>query len=245
MNTPTTLRLRPTTREIMARLLVVAIGLAAWFTTQSFLGARGFPRGVSTIDLRQAADVLLAGDAILASTAQQNAYLAAHDSAANALLIASSLLIDALGVFLLAWSVFGPSLRPFVGLLCLFALRQVSQVLCALPAPPGMIWRDPGFPSLLVTYDVANDFFFSGHTALAIFGAVELSRLERRGWALVAAGVALFEIAAVLLLRAHWTMDVLAGALAALYIARLSRWLGPQCDRALARMLGAPPLPRD
>lgn len=229
----------PTTREKIARLFVVAIGLAAWFTTQSYLGARAFPQGVSTVDLRSAADVLLAGDAILVATAEQNAALATDLTAANALLIASSLLIDALGVFLLAWSVFGPSLRPFAGLLCLFALRQMSQVLCALPAPPGMIWHDPGFPSLLVTYSVANDFFFSGHTALAIFGAVELSRLQNRAWGVVAAAIALFEITAVLLLRAHWTMDVLAGALAALYIARMSRWLGPQCDHMLGRALGA------
>jgi hypothetical protein len=44
-----------------------------------------------------------------------------------------------------------------------------------------MIWHDPGFPSLLVTDHVANDFFFSGHTAIALFGALELSRF-RRNW---------------------------------------------------------------
>ena len=42
-----------------------------------------------------------------------------------------------------------------------------------------MIWHDPGFPSFLVTYHVANDFFFSGHTAIAVFGAIELSRMRR------------------------------------------------------------------
>jgi len=48
------------------------------------------------------------------------------------------------------------------------------QAVCALPPPPNMIWHYPGFPSLLVTYHVANDFFFSGHTAIAVFGAIEL-----------------------------------------------------------------------
>jgi len=47
----------------------------------------------------------------------------------------------------------------------------MAQATTALPAPPGMLWRDPGFPSLLVTYSVGNDFFFSGHTAFAVFGA--------------------------------------------------------------------------
>jgi hypothetical protein len=111
--------------------------------------------------------------------------------------------------------------------------------MCALPAPPNMIWRDPGFPSLLVTYGVANDFFFSGHTALAVFGAVELGRLDRRGLALVAAAVAMFEIVVVLVLRAHWTLDVFTGAVAAMYVSRILHWLAPRCDEWLERLCGA------
>src|SRR3989442_6441970 len=41
-----------------------------------------------------------------------------------------------------------------------------------------MIWRRPGFPSLLVTYGTAGDLFFSGHTAIAVYGGVELVRLR-------------------------------------------------------------------
>ena len=58
----------------------------------------------------------------------------------------------------------------------LFGLRQMCQAVSALPLPEGMIWRSPGVPSLLVTYDVANDLFFSGHTAMAVYGAIELAR---------------------------------------------------------------------
>jgi hypothetical protein len=122
--------------------------------------------------------------------------------------------------------------------LLLFALRQACQVMCALPAPPNMIWRDPGFPSLLVTYGVSNDFFFSGHTALAVFGAVELGRLDRRGLAFVAAAVAMFEIVVVLVLQAHWTLDVFTGAVAAMYVSRILRWLAPRCDDWLERLCG-------
>ncbi|RIK84044.1 MAG: hypothetical protein DCC68_02510 [Planctomycetota bacterium] len=224
---------RPSARLMLVRAISVAVGLMLWFGTQAMLGARAFPPGVSEYDLGEAARVLLAGDALLAGTAKWNDWLAANDAAANALLVASSLIIDALGIFLLAWAIFGPSLRPFVGLLCLFALRQACQVMSALPAPPGMIWHDPGFPSLLVTYHVANDFFFSGHTALAVFGAVELGRLNRRKLAVVAATVAVFQMTAVLVLRAHWTLDVFTGAVAAMYVSRTLRWLGPWCDDRL------------
>jgi hypothetical protein len=229
----------PTTKTMFVRFLAVAVGLGLWFGTQAMLGAREFPLGVSDYDLGEAARVMLAGDALLVGTAKCNAYLAEHEAAANWLLIASSLVIDLAGVFLLGWSIFGPSVRPFVGLLLLFALRQICQVLCALPAPPGMIWRDPGFPSLLVTYGVANDFFFSGHTALAVFAAVELGRLGHRGLALAAAVVAMFEIGAVIVLRAHWTLDVFTGAIAAMYVSRLLRWLAPRCDAWLDRSVSA------
>jgi membrane-associated phospholipid phosphatase len=85
-----------------------------------------------------------------------------------------------------------------------------------------MIWRHPGFPSLLVTYGTSNDLFFSGHTAIAVYGAMELGRLGRR-WAVLGMLIALFEMAAVLVLRAHYTMDVFAGAAAAVCVNLLMR----------------------
>jgi membrane-associated phospholipid phosphatase len=166
-------------------------------------------------------------------------YLFQHAGAANALLIISSAFIDLFGIFLLARSIFGPTIRPFLSLLILFALRQVCQGLCALPPPEEMIWRDPGFPSLLVTYGVANDLFFSGHTAIAVVGAIELASLKRRWLAVVGIAVALFEAAVVLTLRAHYTMDVFTGAVTALLVAGISFRLAPVLDGALAnRKLG-------
>jgi membrane-associated phospholipid phosphatase len=150
-----------------------------------------------------------------------NAYVHGAPRAANALLIASSALIDAIAIFLLGSWIFAGQLRPFLGLAMLLVTRQVMQALCSLPAPPGIIWHDPGFPSLLVTYGVANDFFFSGHTAIAVFGAIELVRLRRAWLTVLAACVVLFEVAAVLVLRAHYTMDVFTGALAAVCIAQI------------------------
>lgn len=100
-------------------------------------------------------------------------------------------------------------------------LRQLSQAAVALPPPPGIIWRDPGFPSLFVTYDVGNDFFFSGHTALAVYGAMQLAALHVP--LLTAAGivVAALQIVAVIALRAHWTIDVVAGLAAAVAVGLL------------------------
>jgi membrane-associated phospholipid phosphatase len=209
------------------RALFVLVSLLLWFFTQWLIGNRQ-----------------LAGDGIvdlpLQWTGSIHRYLHRHPNAADALLGSSSLLIDCLGIFLLLRSIFGPTVRPLVGLLILFSLRQICQGLVALPAPPEMIWHAPQLggvqiPSLLVTYGVANDFFFSGHTALAVYGAIELGRLGGRKLKLAAFLIAIFEMTAVLLLRAHWTMDVIAGLLAAICAALAADTLAPWCDQILAR----------
>jgi len=191
--------------------------LALWFWTQSLIGARTAP--TSGI-----------GDALHNLTAGLNSYFGQNISAVNALLIVSSALIDAMGLFLLGRWLFGGSVRPFLGLFLLMTLRQVMQAICALPPPPNMIWHYPGFPSLLVTYHVANDFFFSGHTAIAVFGAIELSRLRRKWLTVFALVIVIFEIATVLVLRAHYTMDVFTGVIAALGVARFSERISLRLD---------------
>ena len=205
--------------------LVVA-GLAAWFGTQALIGSRKYDGQI--------------GDGVLAALTPVHTYLMTSAAARNGLLISSSAVIDVLAVFMLLRAIFGPTVRPFLGLLILFGLRQIFQAICVLPMPEEMIWpkEGPGFPSLLVTYGVSNDLFFSGHTALAVFGAVELARWKR---ALIPVGIAIaiFEAVAVLALRAHWTMDVYAGAVTALLVAVVAGWISPSVDNGLAKVVGA------
>jgi hypothetical protein len=195
--------------SLAIRLAVTAAALVIWFWTQSLIGARGTP--ASGI-----------GDRIHAVTAPANLYLHRHPAAANALLVVSSGIIDLLGIFLLSIWIFRGELRPFLGLVMVLGLRQIMQACVALPPPPDAIWHSPGFPSLLVTYSVANDYFFSGHTAIAVLGATELARLGRSWMTLLGAGIVLFEAASVLVLRAHYTMDVFTGLVTGLYAAYLA-----------------------
>ena len=143
------------TAPVILRIALIVIGLGLWFLTQRLLRYRPDGEGVL-------------GDGLHVLTVRINQALLVHPRWANGLLIVSSLGIDVLSCFVLAYSVFGPSVRPFAGLIILFFLRQLCQALCALPPPQGMIWRSPGIPSLLVTYGTTNDLFFSGHTALAV-----------------------------------------------------------------------------
>jgi hypothetical protein len=203
------------------RAAIAALGIAAWFGTQWLLASRGFPEGI--------------GDRLHLALTPLTNWLAGHSEAANGLLIVTSGIIDALGCFLLLYGIFGPSVRPLLGLFILFILRQISQALTALPPPEGMIWRYPGFPSLLVTYETANDFFFSGHTAIAVYGAVELARLRRPWLTTASVLIAIIEPLTVLVLRAHYTMDIFTAILAAAWAASVALRLAPSCDRALTR----------
>ena len=194
--------------KITARLLAIAFALTLWFWTQSLIGSR---KGGPAI-----------GDALHDWTEPWNTHLQSHAKLANAILIASSAFIDFFGIFLIAAGLFGSTLRPFIGLLFVFVFRQLCQAICTLPIPPRMIWRNPGFPSLLVTYGVANDFFISGHTAIAVLGAIEIARLFPWPFGLAAALVAFGEALMVIVLRAHYTMDVLAAIAASFCAATLA-----------------------
>ena len=101
-------------------------------------------------------------------------------------------------------------------------LRQISQALVALPAPPNAIWHYPGFPSLLVTYGVANDYFFSGHTAIAVLALAELARSDRRWLTALAVLVVIFEIVTVLVSARALHHGCFNGIVAGLYAADLA-----------------------
>lgn len=213
----------PFTSSITLRVALTAAALVIWFWTQSLIGARGVP--ASGI-----------GDRLHAVTAPANLYLHLHPAAANALLIVSSGIIDLLGIFLLSMWIFRNEPRPFIGLVIVLGLRQIMQFCVTLPAPPDAIWHNPGFPSLLVTYGVAYDYFFSGHTAIAVLAATELARMGRRSMirrsiTVAAVGIVIFEVATVLTLRAHYTMDVFTGLVTGLYAAHLAERIAASAQR--------------
>jgi membrane-associated phospholipid phosphatase len=197
---------------VLLRIGIIAVALIIWFWTQKVIGSR-------------AANDPGIGDAFHRFSFRWNDHLLKHPRRADRLLIISSACMDLTGLALIAVSIFGGSFAPFVAILLVFSLRQVAQLCCTLPPPAGMIWRDPGFPSILVTYKVGNDFFFSGHTALAVLGAIEFSRIGPWWLGVGAIALAVGQALFVLVLRAHYTLDVLTGALAAFVAAECAvRW---------------------
>jgi hypothetical protein len=213
---------------IAVRVGLVIAGIAIWFWSQAILGKR-VPKVANEVPLTDGIHVL---------TARLHQRYATNIAAGNRLLISSSLVIDLLGAYILGTAVFGESIRPYLGLVMVFALRQICQMLCPLPAPAGMVWRYPGVPAILVTYGTANDLFFSGHTAIAVYGAATLAG-HWGPWGLaVGLAVALFEAITVLILRAHYTMDVFTGIVCALWVYSLSGALAPHVDAMIHSWVG-------
>ena len=126
------------------RIVVIVLSLLVWRITQKLLSQRNVP--IDDVISGTPADTSPAVivDRLHQLTAHLNQHLHHHQRQANGLLIASSLIIDVLGISLVFWAILGRSFEPFLGLFLVFALRQICQSFCPLPPPIGMIWRSPG-----------------------------------------------------------------------------------------------------
>lgn len=203
---------------IVIKLGIVGLAVFVWIKTQKILGARSILNKDGVTDY------------LHIWTEKFNKFLNLSDTASRWLLITSSFIVDVVGLFIIYQSVFGPTMRPLFGLILIFGLRQLNQATTILPTPKGMIWKSTGVPSLFVTYGVSNDLFFSGHTALAVYGALEIAQIGNIWASVFAAFIVVYEIVTVIILRAHWTMDVFAGAVTALWVFELMQRWAPTID---------------
>lgn len=133
-------------------------------------------------------------------------------------LVLSSALIDLnMAIFIFKYLTTTYSDRAFVLLCCGFLFRQLCQFMNQLPPPTDFIWFDPGIPSALVTYHVAHDFFFSGHTLISLVLGTDLSNSSNKWVRLYGVLFIVYEITVILVTYSHYFMDVY-GAIATYYM---------------------------
>lgn len=140
-----------------------------------------------------------------------NDFMDEHQDFTRYNFILTSLLIDVNVVYICLKYLFGGNGRSmfifFIGLI----FRQLCQFINRLPTPDNMIWLHPGVPSMLVTYYVINDFFFSGHTYVAICAGLEIIAGKKYWTKLYGAFFIAYEILFVLVTKSHYAMDVYTG----------------------------------
>ena len=202
----------------------VAVGAAygAWLLTQHLLETTRGPVNGFTDHTHE----LLAGI---------NLYLNAHPTLANVILATSSFEVDLAAVSMVVFFFARRESRPLLALWLILIIRQLCQASVSIPAPEGMIWHYPGFPTLVVTYSTSSDFFFSGHMALATLLATELTAQGAPPWKQIVAWVVVSAQAVIILsMRFHYVTDVVAGFLAAVTATQLAGALGRRLDDRFA-----------
>jgi hypothetical protein len=204
------------------QVLAAGSAYAMWRLTQYLLEAS---RG-SITGFTDHSHELLAG---------ANAYLNAHPVLADVILALSSFEVDLAGLSLVVFFFTRRESRPLLTLWLILILRQVCQATISVPAPEGMIWHYPGFPSVIVTYGTSTDFFFSGHMALATAVACELTVQRAPRWKQAMAwSFAGLQAIVILSMRFHYFTDVAAGFFAAIVATQLAEGLSHRIDERFA-----------
>ena len=112
-----------------------------------------------------------------------------------------------------------------------YALRALTQAVFIMRPPDGYIWGNPGLPSLMVPTGKTTDFFFSGHVGYCLIAAMEFHALGwKRMWAFCAI-TTLFESLVMIVLRGHYSIDLMAG----LIFAHWSFIMASRANRFLER----------
>lgn len=77
-----------------------------------------------------------------------------------------------------------------------------------------MAWKSPHFPSLMVPYDRTRDFYFSGHTGIAILILIEVHKLNMPLFAKFLCYFQVFWMIMMLVAsRTHYSIDIVGGIL--------------------------------
>ena len=207
-------------RSLLA--LIIVICAVSYQFSQHLIGTR-----ISTPCLIQ--------DLLQFWTRDANAFLNTHQGAANALIILNSLFGDLSILMLLGVTLWRASVRSFVPLFVFIFFRQALQLLITFPPMPGMIFHDPGFPSLFVNYASDTSFYFS-----AFVGTNILSALERSYWKIrwvngVGVLIVLFVAITDILLRTHYTADLYTSMIVALFAFYFTQNLSARIDHYLQK----------
>ncbi|MBX7066287.1 MAG: hypothetical protein K1X28_03560 [Parachlamydiales bacterium] len=203
-------------------ILIALAQVALYFICQHFIGKKPVP--VCTIT-----------DVILNLFLPVTHFFSSHPMAANAQLIAMNGILDILTLFIIFVTLWKKDIRPMLILIIFFTLRQSLQLLVKLPLPAEMIWHYPGFPSLLQSYTVSSDLYFSGHTGVGLLAFYEIYYFRKRWLTVLGFIFFLYEVFSILATQGHYTMDIFTAIMTVTCFTDFSFKIAPYINRFLAK----------
>ena len=114
-----------------------------------------------------------------------------------------------------------------------YGFRTFCQTIFLMRYPDGLTWSYPGFPSVVVPYVNSSDFFFSGHLGILTFLLLENRESKDTLMTWVSVVSIAFEFWMMVVLRAHYTIDLISGIVFAHYIWIISKKPGLWLDQRI------------
>jgi len=161
-----------------------------------------------------------------------NKWLSQNNGAKYALIIISSLFVD-LTVLICAatWIIYAKNMRLIFAVATYFCFKIFLQEVFYFRFPDGFLWEYPGFPSLVVPYYKADDFFFSAEIGLCMIALLEFRTRKMTLMKFFTAFTIIFECFVFISTRAHYVIDLTTGVVAGHYF----YWVGTWVDDAWRR----------
>lgn len=116
-----------------------------------------------------------------------------------------------------------------------YVLRGVVQGIFAMTFPDGGIWDYPGFPSFVIPYGLARDFYFSGHCGFIGINTAYMFDMGRKKSVLLFLLIAPYVAYVLIMCRIHYTIDIPIGYMFGIYVYLSLRPHQHKIDRRIAK----------
>ena len=157
-------------------------------------------------------------DAVFDWTSAENRFMVQHRTFKDWSIAFTSLYLDGMIIFFSVHIIlYAKNARILISVGVFYFSRAICQALFLFEFPIGYAFDDPGFPSLMVAYQVTSDFYYSGHCGILVFIAMELRHLGHKKLYYCNILVLMFMIFVMLSTRGHYSIDIVISILAGFY----------------------------
>ena len=214
-------------RDILLRLIVILLIGTFWMIYRLFY----LTDSKSTWDFKYC----FKDKILLKGLGEVTKYISQNLNWRDFLLISGSNLLDIFSIsFLIAFVKKGTSWNAIANFILFFGIRNlVVQSLILLEYYDTYLFNDPGFPSIVVPFQRAPDFFYSGHAGSAMILGLQFADLGYGHLKYVGIFLSAYEGFVMMVTRTHYSIDVVFGMLMAHYTYFLSKPVGRLLDKYL------------